>query len=136
MPDSPLAATEWRKTWKRLAILLKGQPAYPCQYYGLTLDSLKIGTGAQSRMHALRNLQGLRYTLVMTKQAIDVRIGRIVLAVGLVAVAILLIIVEPFPKGFVLLPITERHGIDAGDLPSVVLFIIAAWLTVGWRARP
>ncbi len=111
MLDSPLAATEWRKTWKGLAILLKGQPAYARQYYGLTSDSFKIGTGAQSCMHALRNLQGLRYTLVMTKQAIDVRTRRTAIAIGLVAVATLLIILEPFPKGVVLLSITETMGL-------------------------
>ena len=50
---------------------------------------------------------------------------RIVVALLLVVVAVVAIIVEPFPKGFVLLPITEEHGIDAGDLPAIVLLLLA-----------
>lgn len=46
----------------------------------------------------------------------------------LAAVAIGLVVVEPFPKGAVLLSFTEHHGLDAGDLPALALLLVAAWL--------
>ena len=48
----------------------------------------------------------------------------------LVTVAVLAIVVEPFPKGFVVLSITHAHGIDAGDLPAVLLLVVAARLAI------
>jgi hypothetical protein len=36
----------------------------------------------------------------------------------LAAVAVRLMVVEPFPKGKVLLSLTSTHGVDAGDLPA------------------
>jgi hypothetical protein len=44
--------------------------------------------------------------------------------------AIGLIIIEPFPKGAVLVSVTATHGIDASDLPAVVLLLIAAWVAI------
>jgi hypothetical protein len=41
------------------------------------------------------------------------------------------IAVEPFPTGPVLVSITPTHGIDAGDLPAIVLLIAGAWLATG-----
>jgi hypothetical protein len=38
------------------------------------------------------------------------------------------IVAEPFPKGWVLVSFTPEHGIDAGDLPALVLLAVAAWL--------
>ena len=35
----------------------------------------------------------------------------------LAAVAAVLVVVEPFPKGKVLLSLTSTHGVDAGDIP-------------------
>ncbi len=46
----------------------------------------------------------------------------------LAVLAVIAIIVEPFPKGFVLLEITHEHGIDVGDLPAIALLLVAAWL--------
>jgi hypothetical protein len=34
---------------------------------------------------------------------------------------------EPFPKGPVLFSLTESHGVDAGDLPALVLLLVAGW---------
>jgi hypothetical protein len=48
----------------------------------------------------------------------------------LVAVAAVAIVVEPLPRGFVLLEITRAHGIEAGDLPAIFLLLAAAWLAV------
>lgn len=48
----------------------------------------------------------------------------------LVAVAIGLVIVEPFPKGEVLVSLTPTHGVDVGDLPAVALLLVAAWLAI------
>jgi hypothetical protein len=58
------------------------------------------------------------------------RANRRALAAALIAVAAVLILVEPFPKGAVLLVLTEHHGIDAGDLPALVLILVAAWLAL------
>ncbi len=58
------------------------------------------------------------------------RPGRRVLAFVLVAVAIVLILAEPLPKGDVLLKFTPSHGVDVGDLPAVALLLIAACLAI------
>ena len=51
-------------------------------------------------------------------------------ALVLVAVAIGLVIVEPFPKGVVLVSVTPTHGVDFGDLPALVLLLVAACLAI------
>jgi hypothetical protein len=51
-------------------------------------------------------------------------------AVVVAAVGVGLVVVEPFPKGAVLVSFTESHGIDAGDLPAIVLLLLAAWLAL------
>jgi len=48
----------------------------------------------------------------------------------LAAVAVGLVIVEPFPKGSVLFSLTATHGVDSGDLPAVALLLIAVGLAV------
>ena len=48
----------------------------------------------------------------------------------LAVVAVLAIIVEPFPKGLVVLSITRAHGIDAGDFPAILLLLLAVWLVI------
>ena len=48
----------------------------------------------------------------------------------LAAVAFGLVVVEPFPKGEVLLSLTDTHGIDAGDIPALAMLLVAACLTV------
>jgi hypothetical protein len=55
---------------------------------------------------------------------------RMGLAVALAAVAVVLVVVEPFPKGAVLLSFTNKHGVDAGDLPALSLLLVAAWLAM------
>jgi hypothetical protein len=52
------------------------------------------------------------------------------LALVLAVVAIGLIVVEPFPKGDVLLPLTHTHGVDTGDIPAVAMLIVAAVLAL------
>jgi hypothetical protein len=64
----------------------------------------------------------------MERLAIHRSIRRVVVAMLLVVMAVIAIVVEPFPKGFVLLAITNKHGIDAGDLPAIGLMVFAAWL--------
>jgi uncharacterized RDD family membrane protein YckC len=61
---------------------------------------------------------------------------RRVAAVVLVAVAVTLIVLEPFPKG-IAVGITETHGIEAGDIPAIILLLMAAWLAFGkwFRSR-
>jgi hypothetical protein len=60
----------------------------------------------------------------------DTRSRRKPLALALAALAVLLILSEAFPKGFVVLSITRSHGIDAGDLPALALLLVAAWLAI------
>ena len=55
---------------------------------------------------------------------------RRLLAFVLAAVAIVLIVAEPFPKGDVLLEFTATHGVDVGDLPALALLLIATCLAV------
>jgi hypothetical protein len=42
-------------------------------------------------------------------------------------VAVCTLAAEPFPKGTVLFSLTESHGVDAGDLPALVLLLAAGW---------
>ena len=55
---------------------------------------------------------------------------RRVLALVLAAVAVGLVVVEPFPKGKVLLSLTQTHGVDTGDIPALVILLVAACLAV------
>jgi hypothetical protein len=48
----------------------------------------------------------------------------------LAAVAIGLVIVEPFPKGALLVSLTPTHGVDVGDLPALALLLVAASLAI------
>lgn len=48
----------------------------------------------------------------------------------LATLAIGMIVAEPFPKGIVLLSLTEEHGIDSGDLPALALILVAGWLAI------
>ena len=51
-------------------------------------------------------------------------------ALTLAAVAIGLVIVEPFPKGAVLVSLTPTHGVDVGDLPAAALLLVATCLAI------
>jgi len=55
---------------------------------------------------------------------------RRVLAVVLAAVAVGLVVVEPFPKGKVLLSLTSTHGVDTGDIPALAMLLVAANLVI------
>ncbi len=48
----------------------------------------------------------------------------------LAAVAIGLVVVEPFPSRQVLLSLTDTDGIDAGDIPALAMLLVAAGLAV------
>jgi len=61
---------------------------------------------------------------------LQTRRRRRLLALVLAAVAVGLVVLEPFPKGKVLLSLTSTHGVDAGDLPAVALLLVAVSLTV------
>ena len=47
------------------------------------------------------------------------RLRRRLLALVLAAAAIGLLVMEPFPKGEVLLSLTPTHGVDIGDIPPL-----------------
>jgi hypothetical protein len=51
-------------------------------------------------------------------------------ALVLAVVAIVLVVVEPFPKGVVLVSLSDTHGIDLGDLPALALLLLAACLAI------
>jgi hypothetical protein len=55
---------------------------------------------------------------------------RSVLALVLAAVAVGLVVVEPFPKGKVLLSLTSTHGVDTGDIPALVMLLVAVGLAI------
>jgi hypothetical protein len=52
---------------------------------------------------------------------------RRLLALALAAVAIGLVVLEPFPKGEVLLSLTDTHGVDTGDIPALATLLVAAY---------
>ena len=52
------------------------------------------------------------------------------LALVLAAVAVGLVVAEPFPKGEVLFSLTRTHGVDTGDIPALAMLLVAAWLAV------
>ena len=56
------------------------------------------------------------------------RARRRLLALAMVTVAACMLAAEPFPKGAVLFTLTTSHGVDAGDLPALVLLLVAGWL--------
>ena len=56
------------------------------------------------------------------------RARRRLLALAMVTVAACMLAAEPFPKGAVLFTLTASHGVDAGDLPALVLLVVAGWL--------
>ena len=51
-------------------------------------------------------------------------------ALLLVALAIVMVVAEPFPEGDVLLKLTHNHGVDVGDLPALALLLVAALLVI------
>jgi hypothetical protein len=51
-------------------------------------------------------------------------------ALVLAVVAIVLVVVEPFPKGIVLVTLTPTHGIDLGDLPALGLLLAAGCVAI------
>lgn len=58
------------------------------------------------------------------------RLRRRLQALLLVAVAIAMVVVEPFGKGDLLLQLTPTHGIDTTDLPALALLLVAACLAI------
>jgi hypothetical protein len=67
----------------------------------------------------------------VSKRATQRRTRRVVgLAVGfvLVVTATAMVIIEPFPHGATLVALTHEHGIEAGDVPAIALYLVAALL--------
>jgi hypothetical protein len=60
----------------------------------------------------------------------DARRRRRLVALALAVLAVVLVVAEPFPKGEVLVSLTEAHGVDVGDLPSLGLLVVAGWLAI------
>jgi hypothetical protein len=60
----------------------------------------------------------------------DARRRRRLVALVLAVLAVMLVVAEPFPKGEVLVSLTESHGVDAGDLPVLGLLVVAGWLAI------
>lgn len=53
------------------------------------------------------------------------RSARYAVAAVLVVVATAMVVLEPLPSGAVLVTLTRTHGIDVGDLPAIVLYLVA-----------
>lgn len=66
----------------------------------------------------------------MSRPAQPPRRRRLQVALLLVALAVVIVVAEPFPKGDVLLKLTHNHGVDVGDLPALALLLIAALLAI------
>jgi hypothetical protein len=41
-----------------------------------------------------------------------------------------LVVLEPFPKGEVLVSLTDTHGVDTGDVPALGMLLVAAYLVI------
>jgi hypothetical protein len=52
----------------------------------------------------------------------------LVIALLVLAIATAMVVVEPFPKGPVLMALTAEHGVDVGDLPAILLYLAAGWI--------
>jgi hypothetical protein len=61
---------------------------------------------------------------------------RFALATALISVATYAVLVEPFPKGRVLLSLTAAHGIHSSDLPAIAMYLIAIYLIASWFYAP
>jgi hypothetical protein len=48
----------------------------------------------------------------------------------LIVVATAMVIIEPFPHGATLLALSHEHGIEAGDVPAIALYLVAALLAL------
>ena len=55
---------------------------------------------------------------------------RLQAALLLVALAILIMVAEPFPAGDFLFTLTMDHGVHVGDLPALALLLVAAGLAI------
>jgi hypothetical protein len=66
----------------------------------------------------------------MRRTTEDARRRRRLVALVLAVLAAVLVVAEPFPKGEVLVSLTGSHGVDAGDLPSLGLLLLAGWLAI------
>jgi hypothetical protein len=66
----------------------------------------------------------------MSRPAQPPRRRRLLVGLLLVALAIVIVVAEPFPKGDVLLKLTADHGVDVGDLPALALLLVAALLAL------
>jgi hypothetical protein len=55
---------------------------------------------------------------------------RLLVALLVAAIATAMVVVEPLPKGPVLIALTTEHGVDAGDLPAIVLYLAAGWIAL------
>ena len=69
-------------------------------------------------------------TVANMSSRMQTRRRRRLLALVLAAVAVGLVVVEPFPKGNVLLSLTSTHGVDGGDLPAFALLLVAVGLAI------
>jgi hypothetical protein len=87
----------------------------------LGIDPVKDG-GISSRLLT----PGRYYLAVSTPSQRRRRVQALLLA----AVAVGLVVVEPFPEGAVLVSLTPTHGVVVGDLPAVALLLVAACLAI------
>ena len=66
----------------------------------------------------------------MRRASRDAGRQRRLLALALAVLAVVLVVVEPFPKGAVLVSLTKLHGVDAGDLPAIALLVVGGRLAM------
>jgi hypothetical protein len=101
-----------------------------CPLLILICGRLSVESIGRSRRRRGRPHDAGAGTVGEMSSRVQTRRRRWVLALVLVAVAVGLVVVEPFHKGRVLLSLTSTHGIDAGDLPALALLLVAAGLVI------
>ena len=87
-------------------------------------DPIRTGSYCAVSVQTADTVDGMLLRSTRTRR------GRRILALVLAIVAIGLVVLEPFPKGDVLLPLTHTHGVDTGDIPALAMLIVAAALAV------
>jgi hypothetical protein len=112
-----------------LASALPGSPVKrPLQHKGRSFARNGDATPTENPDAGLSTLKPRAGTVLQMSGRMSTRRRRRLQALVLATVAIGLVVVEPFPKGKVLLSLTNTHGIDVGDLPSLAMLLLAAYL--------
>jgi hypothetical protein len=112
----------------------KAQERLPSEVRQRLLDAIYTGQPfrrviGRNELPLLLNDSTSRYSREVSRPT-AARRRRRRLALAMAAVAIGLVVLEPFPKGEVLLSLTDTHGVDTGDVPAIAMLLVAACLAI------